>query len=48
MFVQETRHLPRADVLPGFQKASSEYTDGVGMGLHEVSHDFCELDLVLQ
>ena len=46
MLVEKFGHVERGDVFSGFEKAAGEDGDGVGMGLHEVGHDFCELDLV--
>lgn len=48
MLVQKPRHVCGTDVFPALEEATGEDWYGVGVRLHEVGHDFCELDFFFQ
>jgi hypothetical protein len=48
VFVKEFCDLVRADVLPRLEKASGKDGYGVGVGLNQIGHDTCELQLILE
>lgn len=48
MFVQEACDIAWTDVFPGLQEAPSQDAYSVRVCLDEISHDLCELDLVLE
>ena len=46
MLVEELGDVDWGDVFSGLEEAAGEDGNSVGVGLDEVGHDFCELDLV--
>lgn len=48
MFVQEACDIAWTDVFPGLQEPPSQDAYSVRVCLDEISHDLCELDLVLE
>lgn len=48
MLVQEACYILGLDIFSGFQKTSCQYADRIRVGLHQVSHDFGEPDLLVE
>ena len=48
VLVQKPRHVPRTDVFPTLEEPPRQDRYGVRVRLHEVGHDLCELDFLVQ
>ena len=48
MLVEESSYITRTDVFATFEETPSENGDRVRVGLDEIGHDFCEMNLIFE